>query len=215
VRILDLFCGAGGASWGLHQAFPDAEIVGVDHCHQPHYPFLFGPFTFALADAMTFPLVGFDFIWASPPCQAYTPLRALSPEKVYPDLVAATRVRLQTAGVPWIIENVPGAPLRDYITLCGTMFGLRVYRHRRFESSWPVAQPEHPAHIALTATKHRRERWDQGWFISVTGDGPGSYTSGLAMGIDWMNGNELSQAIPPAYSRYLAQFIPLAEGQAA
>ena len=215
MRILDLFCGAGGAAMGLHQAFPDAEIVGVDIRHQPHFPFLFGPFTFVLADAMTYPLDGFDFIWASPPCQAYTPLKALSPDKVYPDLIAATRARLTESGTPWIIENVPGAPLLHYITLCGTMFDLRVYRHRRFEASWPIAQPPHPQHIALTATKRRRERWDAGWFISVTGDGPGAYTSGLAMGINWMNGNELSQAIPPAYSRYLAQFIPHADEVAA
>jgi DNA (cytosine-5)-methyltransferase 1 len=199
-RLLDLFSGAGGAGMGYSLA--GFDVTGVDNKPMPRYPF-----RFIQADALEYVAEHgheYDAIHASPPCQAYTPLTALSPDKTYPDLMAATRTALVECEKPWVIENVPGSPLLHYITLCGVMFnGLRVYRHRRFETSFFMMQPEHPKHIALTATKRRRERWDAGWFISVTGDGPGSYTAGIAMGIDWMNGNELSQAIPPAYTRFI------------
>jgi DNA (cytosine-5)-methyltransferase 1 len=209
MRIADLCCGAGGAAMGLHQAFPDAEIVGVDIRFQKHYPF-----TFVEASALAFPLSGFDFIWASPPCQAYTPLKATS-NKTYPDLVAVIRHRLTYAYTPWIIENVPQAPIRKDAELCGAMFGLRVYRHRWFESNLPLLSPSHPKHVVRsTGTQRgRKAHYEAGGFITITGD-VGTYC-GDAMGIDWMTGNELSQAIPPAYSRYLAQFIPLSAAEAA
>lgn len=201
-RLLDLFCGAGGAAWGLHQAFPDADITGVDIRPQKNYPF-----RHVVADAMEFPLDGYDFIWASPPCQQYTPLRAVH-RKAYPDLVAATRERLISAGVPWIIENVPQAPLHHGIVLCGGMFGLRTYRHRRFETSWLMFQPFHPRHVIRTTSAKRLSAWLEGQHVTVTGN-IARYMGDEAMGITWMTGDELSQAIPPAYSRYLAQFIPL------
>lgn len=208
MRIADLYCKAGGSAWGLHLAYPNAEIVGVDIEPQPRYPF-----TFVQANALDFDLTGFDFVWASPPCQAYTPLKATT-SKRYPDLVAATRELLRASDKPWIIENVPQAPLHNPISLCGTMFpGLRVYRHRRFESNLSLFAPPHPRHVirATGTQRQRKAHYEAGGFITITGD-VGTYC-GPAMGIDWMNGNELSEAIPPAYSRYLAQFIPGCDGQ--
>ena len=156
-RLLDLFCCAGGAGAGYAKA--GFEVVGVDLHPQPRYPF-----EFHQADAMTFDLSGFDAIHASPPCQAYTVLGGREDLSHYPDLVDAVRERLQAAGVPWIIENVPGAPLRDPITLCGAMFGLRSYRHRLFESSVQLAPPPHPKHEVRVNRRgeNRREHWAPG-----------------------------------------------------
>jgi len=128
-RVLDLFCGAGGAAMGLHRAWPDAEITGVDIKPQPRYPF-----KFVLADALTFPLERYDFIWASPPCQAYTCVwrgqehRRLS----YPDLIGPVRERLAPHPLT-VIENVPGAPLRADAMLEGSQFDLDIIRRRIFE----------------------------------------------------------------------------------
>lgn len=199
--LLDLYCGAGGAAVGYHRA--GFDVLGVDCDPQPNYPF-----PFLQADALQFlttPAVkAFDAIHASPPCQHYTPLGALHPDKVYPDLVAATRAGLDALRLPYVIENVMAAPLlKDRaITLCGGMFGLRTYRHRRFESNRLLMQPAHPPHVIRTATKRRRELWNQGWHVSITGD-VGTYVGPEAMGIDWMTGNELCQAIPPAYTEYI------------
>lgn len=205
-RLLDLFCGAGGAAMGYYRA--GFDVVGVDIKPQPRYPF-----RFIQQDVMLFDepgrcgfLQSFDAIHASPPCQAYSPLGALSPGKFYPDLIAATRALLTDAGVPYIIENVMSAPLikERSIVLCGSMFGLRTYRHRRFESSLPLIAPEHPKHTTLTATKQRRQRWNEGWHVSITGD-VGTYVGPEAMGIDWMSGNELCEAIPPAYTQFIGE----------
>jgi DNA (cytosine-5)-methyltransferase 1 len=191
---------------GLHRAFPAAEIVGVDIAPQENYPF-----AFVCADAMTYPLDGYDFIWASPPCQRYTALANLHKDRSYPDLLAPTRDRLLGWGGPWIIENVVGAPLLWSAQLCGAMFGLRTYRHRRFEAPFLMLAPPHLPHFVRTnATgRQRKARWLNGEFASVTGN-IGSYCGPEAMGISWMTGDELSQAVPPAYSEYLARFIPLA-----
>ena len=199
LRLLDLFCGAGGAGEGYRRA--GFDVTGVDIRPMPR-----NPHAFVQADAMTYPLDGFDAIHASPPCQQYTPLRARQGWKEYPDLIAATRSRLVAAGVPYVIENVPGAPLTHTITLCGGMFGLRTYRHRRFETSFLIWQPEHPVHVARTSTQKRRRDFDAGMHISITGD-VGSWLGPACMGIDWMDGNELSQAIPPAYSEFIANQI--------
>src|SRR5688500_4187308 len=117
MRLLDLFCGAGGCSEGYHRA--GFEVVGVDLKAQKNYPF-----EFIQADALDYPLDGFDVIHASPPCQAYSVLRRANPDAEYADLIEPTRAKLQASGLPWIIENVPGAPLAQSITLCGSMFGL-------------------------------------------------------------------------------------------
>lgn len=203
---LDLFCGAGGASMGLHRA--GFEVVGVDVRPQPRYPF-----TFIQADALRPPidLSRFAFIWASPPCQAYSSASASQriAGRVYPDLVAATRDLLHASGCrAWVIENVVGAPVRVDLELDGTMFGLRVVRRRWFELSFPA--PFRLSAYVRGAVAH-------GGFCTVVGHGTGSrlpraalawHTSAhkrAAMGIDWMRRGELSQAIPPAYSEFIAR----------
>lgn len=217
LRIADLFCGGGGAAMGLHQAFPDAEITGFDTRPQPRYPF-----RFVQQDALTVDLDGYDFVWASPPCQDHSSLRSIAavtrrgpaPEH-HRDRLAETREKLQASGVSWIMENVVGAPMAYSAVLCGLTFGLRVYRHRLFEAPFLLLAPPHQKHV-LPALSHRnptnglsrKESYLAGTsFATVTGNA-GSY-AGPGMGIDWMTGDELSQAVPPCYSRYLAQFIPV------
>ena len=196
-RALDLFCCAGGASAGLVRA--GFDVVGVDIKLQPRYPF-----TFVQADALTYPLDGFDFIWASPHCQRYTALGTREDLSAYPDQIADVRTMLECCGGLWVIENVVGAPLRADLMLCAHTFGLRSYRHRVFECSFPIPQPVHVPHGARVNRRgeNRRKHWDAGGHITITGD-IGSYVGPEALGIDWMNGNELSQAIPPAYAEYI------------
>jgi DNA (cytosine-5)-methyltransferase 1 len=198
-RLLDLFCGAGGAAMGYHRA--GFEVVGVDLRPQPRYPF-----TFHRGDALTYPLAGFDAIHASPPCQRYSVQTKQNGTMAnHPDWIAAVRQRLQAAGVPYVIENVPGAPLHNPIVLCGSMFGLeRLRRHRLFECPM-IAQPAQPT------CRHERQHD----CISVTGhaggtsrrDGGARFASTAIwreiMGIDWMTGKELAEAIPPIYTQYL------------
>ena len=223
MKVLDLFCGAGGAAMGLHWAWPNAEIIGVDIVPQKHYPF-----TFVQADAMTYPLDGFDFIWASPPCQAYTMMQALNtraPKRDHPKLIEPIRKRLISAGVPYVIENVPGAPLVDPVMLCGSMFGLRVRRHRLFEASFFMLtqQCTHdgamPIPVWGDGRPSRQEVRRRLRPIAVYGDHPqqpGDRTYRVnrartleegrqAMGIDWMAWHPLTQAIPPAYSEFIAR----------
>jgi DNA (cytosine-5)-methyltransferase 1 len=200
--LIDFYCCAGGAARGYHEA--GFRVLGVDINPQPRYPFAFiqgdvleiGPRLLKIADAAH----------ASPPCQSYSPLGALSPDKVYPDLIEPTRRMLDHSGLPYVIENVMSAPLirERSIVLCGEMFGLRTYRHRRFESNLPLVAPPHPKHVKLTATKQRKQRWAEGWHVSITGD-VGTYVGPEAMGIDWMTGNELCEAIPPAYARFIGR----------
>src|SRR5262249_20657125 len=125
-------------------------------------------------------------------------------------LLAHTRAAFTAhpARRPWVIENVPGAEMRVDLRLCGGMFGLRTYRHRWFEFSDPMFPPQlaHPRHRVLTSTKRRRRDGDAGMPVSVTGD-IGSTTGGLALGIDWMTGDGLSQAIPPAYTRVVGAHL--------
>lgn len=216
MRIADLCCGAGGAAMGLHQAFPDAEIIGVDIRPQRRYPF-----TFVQGDALEFDLTGFDFVWASPPCQEHSAIktsaartRTSAVPAHFADIILPLRRKLLAWGGQWIMENVVGAPLFYSAQLCGLQFGLRVYRHRRFEAPFMLLAPAHLRHVlpAISARHKsglsRKEAYMAGIaFASVTGN-VGSY-AGPGMGIDWMTGDELSESVPPAYSRYLAQFIPL------
>jgi DNA (cytosine-5)-methyltransferase 1 len=205
-KALDLFCGAGGATKGLQRA--GFYVVGVDIKPQPRYC---GD-EFIQADAMEVSLDGYDFIWASPPCQKYTIAGRLerSRGKVYPDLIASVRERLATSGIEWVIENVPGSPLKVHLILCGSMFGLQLIRHRWFEFSFdgfhlvtPCAH--HPEAITVcgngTPSWMREKRIRDGLYPNVS-----VAMKREAMGIDWMNREELSQAIPPAYSEYIGKF---------
>jgi DNA (cytosine-5)-methyltransferase 1 len=135
MRALDLFCKAGGVALGLHRA--GFEVVGVDIEPQPNYPF-----RFIQANALEFDLGDFDFYWASPPCQGFTAYKR-RPGHVRPraNLIPPMRERLLATGKPFCIENVPGAPLQNPFTLCGSMFGLDVRRHRNFETNFPVTTP--------------------------------------------------------------------------
>ena len=203
LKALDLFCGAGGATKGLQEA--GFHVTGVDIRPQPRYC---GD-RFRQTDALAFPIEGFDFIWASPPCQAYS---SSSPKEKrdaghYPDLIAATRARLEQRGIPYCIENVPFAPLRRTLVLDGWMFPeLRVVRKRWFECSFFVMAP---------VSRPPRGLIKAGYSCVVGGGRPSGvsveanawHTDAArrkAMGIDWMVRHELNQAVPPAYSRFIA-----------
>jgi DNA (cytosine-5)-methyltransferase 1 len=198
-RLLDLFCGAGGAAMGYHRA--GFDVVGVDITPQRHYPF-----EFHQADAMSYPLDGFDAIHASPPCQRFSAMSSCRPGLAdeYPDFVGLTRARLQASGLPWVIENVPGAPLRSPVTLCGFMFGLQLYRHRLFESSFPLAEPRHPEH---TIPASKAGHWKPGTIMSVAGHVAPVAEARRAMGIDWMNREEMAEAIPPTYTEHVGAYL--------
>ena len=200
-RLLDLFCGAGGAGMGYHRA--GFEVVGVDLHPQPNYPF-----EFHQADALEFPLDGFDAIHASPPCQAYSLVTGFHPEvrSDHPDLVAPTRELLEQTGLPYVIENVMHAPIRRDIVLCGEMFGLRVHRHRAFECGrWMPMRIQHQPHRLRGA----RTNCETGPDVArwVTGHYADHEDASAAMGIDWMTRDELPNAIPPAYTEYLGTYL--------
>ena len=196
-RLLDLFCGAGGAAMGYHRA--GFEVVGVDHKSQPRYPF-----EFHLADAMTFPLDGFDVIHASPPCQRFsvTTHGGVGTWRSHPDLFTATVSRLRVNdGIPYVVENVVGAPFEHGILLCGSMFGLRVRRHRIFEVRPMLLAPP---------CKHKRSKPPLNPYNSKARkrDGISGTTDPKfrhAMGVDWMRGQEISEAIPPAYTEWIGR----------
>jgi DNA (cytosine-5)-methyltransferase 1 len=210
-RLIDLFCGAGGCSVGYHRA--GFDVVGVDLHPQPNYPF-----EFHQADALEFPLDGFDAIHASPVCYLWSKMRDCRPgSKVdQPDLITPLRPRLQAAGVPYVIENVPGAPLRNPIQLCGSGFGMPLQRHRWFESNvglWGVPcahgqNPWNPAYGHSTGRKRRRVPVIGEWRVPAQ-------LQHEAMGIDWMTLPELTEAIPPAYTELIgAQLISALEAAA-
>jgi DNA (cytosine-5)-methyltransferase 1 len=190
---LDLFCGM-----GLHRA--GFDVIGVDVRPQPRYPF-----RFVQADALRppFDLARFDFIWASPPCQAFTLAQRIQKNE-HPDLIEPVRAMLIASGRPYAIENVTGAPLRRPIELCGAMFGLTTYRHRLFETSFPCVQPWHQAHELIAPSAKMGRAPKDGEFIQVVGNFSGVDKAREAMGIDWMARDELSEAIPPAYSEFIA-----------
>jgi DNA (cytosine-5)-methyltransferase 1 len=211
-RLLDLFSGAGGCTKGYQRA--GFWVRGVDIKPQPRYR---GE-EFVQADALEYlarlielgETDEFDAIHASPPCQDYTPMRFVT-KKRYPRLLDATRELLIEAGLPYVIENVDGAPLVDQplwgthvIVLCGNSFDLCVYRHRRFESSVDLVEPPHRAHQIRCAPQGRPVEFD-GQFVTVTGHCSGVGYARRAMGIDWMVGSELSQAIPPHYTEYIGK----------
>jgi DNA (cytosine-5)-methyltransferase 1 len=194
-RLLDLFCGAGGAAMGYHRA--GFDVTGVDDRPQPRYPF-----TFHQADAMTFPLDGYDAIHASPPCRDHSRLTQLHGTIGNGWMLSTTRNRLTSSGVPWIIENVSGAPMRADYRLCGCMFGLpQLRRDRWFETSWRGFELRPPCShtgYAVTVAGHPGgSTTREGINVALTADWR------RAMGIDWMTAAELAQAIPPAYTEYI------------
>ena len=206
-RLLDLYSGQGGAAMGYYRA--GFDVTGVDIEPQPRYPF-----EFHQADALEYLAEHgreFDAVHASPPCQDHSTLRSRTGDHGTGHLLGDTLDALETLGLPYVVENVAGAKMPTDLMLCGSMFGLRVYRHRRFRISGPpmLAAPPHPRHKVRTSTKKRRRDWEAGMNISVTGD-IGTSIGGPAMGIDpcWMTGDGLSQAIPPAYTEFIgAQLI--------
>lgn len=185
------------------------EVVGVDIRPQPRYPFRFLQAD-ALAYLDTADLRQFAGIHASPPCERYTMMlrNSLARRKRHPDLLAATRKRLQATGKPYIIEKVPGAPIEHRVLLCGAMFGFRVYRHRWFESTLLLFQPAHPPHRAKVA--HASVIPGPGEFWCVVGKFGKQDEAQRAMGIDWMQTGvhhhiEIAQAIPPAYTEWIGR----------
>ena len=201
MRLLDLFCGAGGAAMGYSRA-GFTEIVGVDSAPQKHYPF-----AFVQADALEyFAAHGkeFDLIHASPPCQAYSVTRfSHNHRDQHPKYITAVRQACKGMKQPYVIENVRGAPIKG-IMLCGTMFGLLVIRHRIFELSWglPLCQPcQHERKVVQQGKKpnHLTE------YHCVVGNFSDVGFAREAMGIAWMNQKELSQAIPPAYTEFIGE----------
>lgn len=203
-RVLDAFCCQGGAATGYHQA--GFDVIGVDLAPQPRYPF-----EFIQGDAVQFIAEHghkFDLIHASPPCQAFTEAQKLRGND-HPDLIGPTREAMQAAGRPFVIENVEGARALlapDAVLLCGAMFGLRTYRHRLFETSWPAAQRHHPRHIAPLAKMGRPPR--PGEFMHVVGNFSGVDLAREVMGMPWADRDGLREAIPPAYTRHVAdQFL--------
>ncbi len=213
MRLLDLFCGAGGCAVGYHQA-GFTNITGVDIVSMPRYPF-----RFIQADALEYLArhgQEFDVIHASPPCQAYSVTAPLSSGN-HPALVGQIRLALYETGRPYIIENVPGAPLMNPLMLCGTMFGLGVLRHRLFECNpeiwFPPASCAHDgrttgnrcARAGITRTPSAEK--DGYRFITVAGNNYLADEGRRAMGIDWMTKKELSQAIPPAYTKWIGKCL--------
>lgn len=199
-RLLDLFCCQGGAAEGYRRA--GFDVVGVDIAPQPRYPFAFIQHNCLTLDQRF--LQSFDAIHASPPCQAHTLCQRIQ-KNAHPDLVAATRALLASTGVRYIIENVEGAPLIDPVLLCGAMFpGLRVYRHRLFESNIALSTPDHPPHHAPLRKMGRPPA--AGDFMHVVGNFSGVEQAKAAMGgVDWMNRDGLRESIPPAYTEHLGR----------
>jgi len=226
MKALDLFCGAGGASTGLLQAGFTC-VVGVDINSQPEY---FEQNSFKKADAFHYlkneSLADFDFIWASPPCQAYSQgtKKARAEGKVYPDLISKTREALLETGKPFVIENVVGAPLRKDLVLCGEMFGLKIQRHRIFEChKFKPTQIKHEKHklkvyngtsitIATASTNPgcfgKREKYKK-IYGAIWKKNSTIEAWQKAMGINWIKDKyTLAQCVPPAYANYIGrQFL--------
>jgi hypothetical protein len=207
MRMLDLYCGAGGASVGYSRA--GFKMMGIDLADMPNYPFMF-----ARGNALT-ALVGviddagaFDAIHASPPCQASTALtKGTNRGRQYVDLIPATRALLDLTGLPYVIENVQGAAIRPDLTLCGEMFGLGVIRHRRFElGGWTATQPTHKPHRGKVRG-WRHGKYFDGPYLAVYGDGGGKGSVAewqAAMGVPWMTERkEIAESIPPAMTEYV------------
>jgi DNA (cytosine-5)-methyltransferase 1 len=203
-KLLDLFCGAGGAAKGYHDA--GFDVVGVDIRARAY------PFEFVMADAMTFPLDGFDAIHASPPCQDHSTTKDFGGDHGTGWMLAATLERLRGLPVPWVVENVKTAPLAHQgdlfgatgLMLCGCMFpGLRglLYEGRVFETSFGIPQPDHVRHVWRQTKMGRPPQ--PGECMQITGHFSDVPEGRRRMGLPWMTQDELAQAIPPAYTEYI------------
>ena len=203
LKALDLFCGAGGTSKGLVDA--GFDVTGIDIKDQPEYPFKFIKMD-ATKVTLDF-LKEFDFIWSSPPCQLFSIARNLGNAQgnkcSASNLIPETRKLLELSGKPFVIENVPKSPLRKDLMLCGSMFGLKVRRHRIFEMNFKCDQPK---------CNHKKQGRPVGVYHVMNDNIPngGRTAKNLkegqdAMGINWMSWSFLKEAIPPAYSYYIAK----------
>lgn len=197
-KLLDLYCGAGGAAKGYQLA--GFHVTGVDINPQPRYPF-----EFYQGDALAYVAAHgheFDAIHASPPCEGHSRLTPISHKENYPDLIPATRFWLRTIGVPYVIENVPDAAihLRSPLLLCGSMFGLSVFRHRYFECSWglefsPVSCRHDYKPVYISGSKMvDGKKWE--FPVQQCRD---------AADIQWMTRAEIDKAIPPAYTEFIGR----------
>ena len=207
-RILDLFCCAGGAGVGYARA--GFEIVGVDIKPQPNYPLPFIQADVLKLDPKFIAL--FDAVHASPPCQSYSDLAKRNGNAdEWPRLIEPIRAMLIKTGLPYVIENVDGAPLLDPVVLCGTMFPeLRVLRHRLFEANFPIVAPPHKKHPKVHTFDRRKSHFGKTdeWrdFVQVTGGGNCTLAAArAAMGIDWMTKGEINESIPPAYTELVGK----------
>lgn len=210
--VLDICCGAGGASMGYAQA--GFTVTGVDYRPQPRYPF-----EFIQADALevlrdTAFVRKFDFVHTSFPCQFFKKGTMRSKRETF-DLLTPGRPLLIECGVPWVMENVMDAPmdLENSIVLCANDFGLRTYRHRRFEyppEFYKLTAPKHKTHLVYSSAHRSRLHWDLGYHRTFTGGGTyekqgpmETFYGPPGMGIDWMTRFEVTQSIPPAYTKYI------------
>lgn len=227
-RALDLFCGAGGATKGLQRA--GFHVTGVDIKLQPRYC---GD-VFHQADALAFPLGGFNFIWASPPCQVFSTMKVMPNARKHSDLLNPIRVRLQETVTPYVIENVVGAPIEVSqpsffspvmgVILCGSMFDLQnganeLRRHRLFESSIPLSQPQCRHRLPVIGfygdharTRQRTIAGNRNRGGDITGSSTKLRLVKELMDIDWMEWKESNQAIPPAYSEFIGRQVLKAIG---
>lgn len=212
MRLLDLFCGAGGAATGYARA--GFEVVGIDIKPQPRYPYDFRQKdALGSLEELRMGSAGwrdFDAVHASPPCQAYSGLT--TDRARHPDLIAKTRELLEATGLPYVIENVRGAPLCGPVELCGSAFGLPIKRHRLFETNFPVMAPgcAHGMHDPkrYKIRQHGKERDTA--FAYVFGGGQAGQTAAEwreAMGTPWMTVDEMSEAIPPAYTEHIGGYL--------
>lgn len=216
-KVLFLCSGAGGGDMGLHMA--GFDVTGVDIEDHPSYPF-----ELIVADALTVDLKGYDAYAASPPCQGYSRMRHRQDASKWPLLISPIRDRLLKTGKPFFIENVEDATwdMKDPIRLCGSSFGLRIRRHRLIEANFPIFDPPSCDHAwqdlhkpyRLYVGKDRtnglgyRESGIQQVFGGNHNIGGRSlFYKSVAMGIDWMSEEEINEAIPPAYTRFVGRHL--------
>ena len=219
--MLDAFGGAGGAGMGYYRA--GFDVIGIDKDFHPDYPFpmVIGDAMHYLTDAKWMSM--FDAAHASPPCPRYSLATPAENREDHPDLVPPVREALVAWGGPWVIENVPGAPLRHPLVLCGSSFGLRVRRHRLFESDVFLMGPScnHRAQGTPVGVygQHadKKQHFRPGTTLSRAVKATSVADAQDAMGIDWMNDwSDLADAIPPAYTEHIgAQLIEQAMAVAA